>query len=93
MIFRGVNYGGSLFFGGGSRVRLRFLLCPSSGSDDFFPSGLPFPADLLVIKTRILSSKVEYLSVRLYNFSIMVGGSNDNEWKNRVDDTKLFLKF
>ena len=36
---------------------------------------------------------VEYLSARLYNSSIVVGGSKDNEWKNVVDDTKLFLKF
>ena len=41
----------------------------------------------------ILSSKVEYLFARLYNSSIIVGGSTDNEWKNGVDGTKLFLKF
>ena len=41
----------------------------------------------------ILSSKVEYLSTRLYNSSIVVGGSNDNEWKIGVDGAKLFLKF
>ena len=42
---------------------------------------------------RILSSKVEYQSARLYNSSIVVGGSKDNEWKNIVDGAKLFLKF
>ena len=42
---------------------------------------------------RILSSKVEYLFVRLYNSFIIVGGSTNNELKNGVDGEKLFLKF
>ena len=42
---------------------------------------------------QMLSSKVEFLSARLYNSSIVVGGSKDNEWKNEVDDAKLLLKF
>ena len=33
----------------------------------------------------MLSFKVEYLSTRLYNSSIVVSGSKDNEWKNGVD--------
>ena len=41
----------------------------------------------------MLSSRVEYLSCRLYNFSIVAGVFKDNEWKNGVDDAKLFLKF
>ena len=43
--------------------------------------------------SQILPSKVEYLFALLYNSSIVVGGSNENEWKNGVDDAKLFLKF
>ena len=39
------------------------------------------------------SPPVEYLSPRLYKSSIVVGGSKDNESKNGVDGTKLFLKF
>ena len=42
---------------------------------------------------RILSSSVEYLSVRLYNFSIVVGGSRDSKWKNEVVGPKLLRKF
>ena len=30
----------------------------------------------------MLSSNVEYLSTRLYNSSIVAGGSRDSEWKN-----------
>ena len=43
--------------------------------------------------TRILSSSVEYLSARLYNSSIVVGGSRDSEWKNGVVGPKLLQKF
>ena len=42
---------------------------------------------------QILSSSVEYLSARLYNSSIVVGGSKDSEWKNGVVGPKLFWKF
>ena len=42
---------------------------------------------------RMLSSSVEYLSSRLYNSSIIAGGSSDSEWKNGVVDPKLLLKF
>ena len=42
---------------------------------------------------RMLSSNVEYLSVRLYNSSITVGGSRDSEWKNCVVGPKLLRKF
>ena len=31
---------------------------------------------------RILSSSIEYLSVCLYNSSIITGGSRDSKWKN-----------
>ena len=42
---------------------------------------------------RMLSSRVEYLSARLCNPFIVVGGSKENEWKNGVDGAKLLLKF
>ena len=42
---------------------------------------------------RILSSSVEYLSVRLYNSSIVTGGSRDSKWKNGVVGPKLLRKF
>ena len=50
------------------------------------PACLLISAGLLVIMTicvtmRMLSSNVEYLSARLYNSSIIAGGSKDNEWK------------
>ena len=38
----------------------------------------------------MLSSNVEYLSARLYNSSIVVGGSRDGEWKNGVLSPKLW---
>ena len=41
----------------------------------------------------MLSSSVENLSERRYNFSIVVGGSKDNDWKNGVVGPKLLLKF
>ena len=41
----------------------------------------------------MLSSSVEYLSARLYNSSIVVDGSRDNEWKKGVEVVKLLLKF
>ena len=41
---------------------------------------------------RILSSSVEYLSARLYNSSIVIGGSRDSERKNGVVDLKLLWK-
>ena len=41
----------------------------------------------------MLSSNVEYLSTHLYNFSIVVGGSRDSEWKNGTVGPKLLLKF
>ena len=55
-------------------------------------------ADWFVIMTvwaaaRILSSGIEYLSARLYNSSIVTGGSKDSGWKKGVDGPKLFLKF
>ena len=41
----------------------------------------------------MLSSSVEYLSARMYNSSIVVGGFRDSEWKNGVVGPKLFRKF
>ena len=45
------------------------------------------------VADRILSFNVEYQSARLYNSSIVAGGSRDSEWKKGVDDPKLILKF
>ena len=41
----------------------------------------------------MLSSNVEYLSVCLYNSSVVAGESRDNEWKNGVVGPKLLCKF
>ena len=41
----------------------------------------------------MLFSSVEYLSVRLYNSSIVVGGLRDSELKNGVVGPKLLRKF
>ena len=43
------------------------------------------------VAARTLSSNIEYLSARLYNFSIVFGGFKDGDWKNGVDDPKLIL--
>ena len=58
-------------------------------------AGLPLWAVIITVceATRILSSSFEYLSVGLYNSSIMVGRSRDSEWKNRVVGPKLLWKF
>ena len=45
------------------------------------------------IVTPVLSLSIEYLSARMYNSSIVVGGFKDSDWKKRVDGTKLLLKF
>ena len=58
-------------------------------------AGLPLWAVIMKVweAVRILSSSVEYLSARLYNSSIIVGGSRDSEWKNGMVGLKLLLKF
>ena len=45
------------------------------------------------VAARMLSSSIEYLSVHLYNSSIVSGGSKDSDWKNGVDDPKLLLSY
>ena len=45
------------------------------------------------VATQIISSNIKYLSARLYNFSIVTGGSKDSELNKEVDDPKLLLKF
>ena len=45
------------------------------------------------VAERILSSSIEYRSARLYNSSIIAGGSKGSDWKKEVDDPKLLLKF
>ena len=42
---------------------------------------------------QMLSFNVEYLSARLYNSSIVTGGSRDSEWKNGIIGPKLLRKF
>ena len=63
-----------------------------------FPGGSFPSASWLIIMTawvatRILSSNIEFISARLYNSSIVVGGSKDSDWKKGVDGPKLLLKF
>ena len=41
----------------------------------------------------MLSSRVENLSARRYNSSMVTGGSIDRDWKNGVVGPKLLLKF
>ena len=57
--------------------------------------GLPLWVVIITVweASRILSSSVEYLSARLYNSSIVVGGSRDSEWKSYVVNPKLLWKF
>ena len=45
------------------------------------------------VVVRMTSFSVEYLCARLYNSSIVAGGSKDSEWKKEVGDPKLLLKF
>ena len=45
------------------------------------------------LAARIFSSSVEYRPARLYNSSIVVGGSRDSEWKKGVDGSKVSLIF
>ena len=45
------------------------------------------------VAAQMLSSSVEYLFARLYNSSIIVGGSKDGEWQKGVDGPKLLLEF
>ena len=56
---------------------------------------LPLWAVIITVweAAQMLSSNVEYLSARLYNSSIVIGGSRDSEWKNGVVGPKLLLKF
>ena len=42
---------------------------------------------------RMLSSSVENLSARRYNYSIVIGGSRDRDWKKEVVGLKLLQKF
>ena len=45
------------------------------------------------VATWILYSNIEYLLARLYNSSLIAGGSKDSEWKKGVDGPNLLLKF
>ena len=58
-------------------------------------AGLLFWAIIITVweAARILSSSVEYLSTRLYNSSIVAGGSRDSDWKKGVVGPKLLRKF
>ena len=57
--------------------------------------GLLFWAVIITVcdAARMLSSRVENLSTRRYNSSIVIGGSKDRDGKNGVDGPKLLLKF
>ena len=43
--------------------------------------------------TQIFSSRVDYLSVRRYSSSMVVGGSREKDWKKGVVCPKLLRKF
>ena len=65
---------------------------------DHLTSLQPHPLLFLILSLygspiSILSSSIEYLLARLYNSSIVPGGSKDSDWKKRVDGPKLLLKF
>ena len=92
-MFRGVNHGGSLFLSDWSRERFWFLL--PFGSRWPLMVGLPLWAVIITVweASQILSSSVEYLSARLYKFSIIVSESRDSKWKNGVVGPKLLRKF
>ena len=94
-IFRGVNWGGSLFLSDCSREFFWFLLWLPCCSGCSFAVDLPFWAVIITIweAARILSSSVEYLSARLYSSSIVADGSRDSDWKKCVVDPKLLRKF
>ena len=42
---------------------------------------------------HILSSKLEYLSARRYNSSMVAGGAREKDWKKGVVGQKLLWKF
>ena len=94
-MFRGVNWGGSLFLFDCFRESFWFLFWLPFRSGCPFVAGLLFWAVIIIVweVTRILSSSVEYFSARLYNSSIVVGGSKDNDWKKGVVGPKLLQKF
>ena len=58
-------------------------------------AGLPHWVVIITVceVTRMLSSRVENLSARRYNSSIVAGGSRDKDWKNEVVGPKLLRKF
>ena len=58
-------------------------------------AGLPLWVVIIMVweVARILSFSVEYLSARLYNSSMVVGGFRDSEWKNGMVGLKLLRKF
>ena len=92
-MYRGVNCIGSLFLSDWSRKRFWFLLPLGSGLP--LVVGLPLWVVIITVweEARMLSSNVEYLFARMYNSSIITGGSRDSEWKNSVVGPKLLHKF
>ena len=44
------------------------------------------------VVVRMLSFSVKYLRARLYNSSIVTGGSKDSEWKKGVDEPEAAPK-
>ena len=58
-------------------------------------AGFPLWAVIITVceAAHIFSSRVEYLSARRYNSSIVAGGSRERDWKKGVVDPKLLRKF
>ena len=56
---------------------------------------LPLWAVIITVceATRILSSRVEYLSACQYSSSMLAGGSRERDWKKGVVGPKLLRKF
>ena len=94
-MFRGVNWGGSLFLFDCSWELFWFLPWPPFCSSWPFAAGLLFWVVIITVwkAARILSSSVEYFSARLYSSFIVVSGSRDSDWKKGVVSPKLLRKF
>ena len=93
-MFRGVNWGGSLFLSYCSRERFWFLLWLPFCSGCPFVVGLLFWVVIIIVweAAQILSSSVKYFSARLYSSSIVAGESRNSDWKKGVVGPKLLRK-
>ena len=94
-MLRSVNWGGSFFFSDCPSGRFWLLPWLLFCSDGPLVAGLLFWVVIITVceAARMLSSRVENLSARWYNSSMVSGGSRDRDWKNGVVGPKLLLKF